>query len=131
MKMLEMVYPSWHSLKDTKPKLDKADIIKNLGIKPKDINDIVKDAQNAYKMVFEQVVLVMVQARYIIASYNFGPDFIGRLLLLDLLFNKKYKREGVDLPKIQENIIKMLEENKGSNDVISYLKSLETELIKD
>lgn len=49
--MLEMVYPSWHSLKDTKPKLDKADIIKNLGIKPKDINDIVKDAQNAYKMV--------------------------------------------------------------------------------
>lgn len=129
--MLEMVYPSWHSLKDTKPKLDKADIIKNLGIKPKDINDIVKDAQNAYKMVFEQVVLVMVQARYIIASYNFGPDFIGRLLLLDLLFNKKYKREGVDLPKIQENIIKMLEENKGSNDVISYLQSLETELSKD
>ena len=129
--MLEMVYPSWHSLKDTKPKLDKADIIKNLGIKPKDINDIVKDAQNAYKMVFEQVVLVMVQARYIVASDNVGPDFIGRLSLLDLLFNKEYKREGVDLPKIQEKIIKMLEENKGSNDVISYLQSLETELSKD
>lgn len=80
---------------------------------------------------FEQVVLVMVQARYIVASYNVGPDFIGRLLLLDLLFNKKYKREGVDLPKIQEKIIKMLEENKGSNDVISYLQSLETELSKD
>lgn len=114
-------------LLDNKAEKAEVDNIKTLGIRPKDITDISKDAQNVYKMVFEQVVLVMVQARQIIRNPDLSSDFLGRMVLLDLLYGEKSQSDESGLAELRSLVSNMLEENKGSNDIISYLQSLGTE----
>ena len=100
--------------------------LKHLNIRPKDVKDITKDAQNAYKMVFEQVLLVM---RYVRQLMMHDSATIGRMNLLSTIFDNKREFDRFDpkeLEEIQTGVLKKLEKNAGSNDVIAYLQSLES-----
>ena len=104
------------------------DIIKSnlnhLKIRPKDVDDIVKDAQNAYKMVFEQVFLVMRYVRQLMMQEQNHLAVNGRMQLLLTIFESQEKHDEEELEKIQKGVLQKLEENVGSNDVIAYLQSL-------
>lgn len=106
------------------------DIIKSnlnhLKIRPKDVDDIVKDAQNAYKMVFEQVLLVMRYVRQRMMQEQNHLAIKGRMNLLFTIFESQDEHNQEELEKIQRGVLQKLEENVGSNDVIAYLQSLES-----
>lgn len=113
---------------DSRPAEPSDDIIKSnlnhLKIRPKDVDDIVKDAQNAYKMVFEQVFLVMRYVRQLMMQDQTHLAVNGRMQLLLTIFESQEKHDEEELEKIQKGVLQKLEENVGSNDVIAYLQSL-------
>lgn len=120
---------------NSRPTEPSNDIIKSnlnhLKIRPKDVDDIVKDAQNAYKMVVEQVFLVMRYVRQLMMQEQNHLAINGRMNLLLTIFESKeeHDQEELDqeeLEKIQRGVLQKLEENVGSNDVIAYLQSLES-----
>lgn len=94
--------------------------LKDMDIRPKDINDLVKDAQNVYKWVFEQVYLVMLYVRQLC---NHKRDIAGRMELIDII-HTKYLEHQKELEGIQWEILQMLEDDCGSNDIILYLQDL-------
>lgn len=103
--------------------------LKHLNIRPKDVDDICKDAQNAYKMVFEQVLLIMRYVRCLMRDKQNSLAISGRMRLLLNIFDshEDFDHEDFDreeLEKIQKGILQNLENNVGSNDVIAYLQSL-------
>ena len=98
--------------------------LKHLNIRPKDVDDISKDAQNAYKMVFEQVLLVMRYVRQLMMQEQNHLAINGRMNLLFTIFESQNELDQEELEKIQRGVLQKLEENVGSNDVIAYLQSL-------
>lgn len=122
---------------NSRPAEPSNDIIKSnlnhLKIRPKDVDDIVKDAQNAYKMVVEQVFLVMRYVRQLMMQEQNYLAINGRMNLLLTIFEsqKELDQKELDqkeLEKIQRGVLQKLEENVGSNDVIAYLQSLGSEV---
>ena len=115
---------------NSRPTEPSNDIIKSnlnhLKIRPKDVDDIVKDAQNAYKMVVEQVFLVMRYVRQLMMQEQNHLAINGRMNLLLTIFESKEEHDQEELEKIQRGVLQKLEENVGSNDVIAYLQSLES-----
>jgi len=113
---------------DYQPSEPSIDIIKSnlkdLNIRPKDVDDIFKDAQNAYKMVFEQVLLVMRYVRCLMKDEQNSLAIGGRMRLLLNIFDSHEDFDHEELEKIQKGILQNLESNVGSNDVIAYLQSL-------
>lgn len=97
-----------------------------LKIRPKDIEDIVRDAQNTYKMVFEQVFLVMRYVRYLIEDEQNALAVRGRMNFLMTVFKRQENADDEILDNIRKNILKKLEKNVGSNDIIAYLQTLES-----
>ncbi|MGP4965111.1 hypothetical protein [Psychrobacter celer] len=97
-----------------------------LKIRPKDIEDIVRDAQNTYKMVFEQVFLVMRYVRYLIEDEQNALAVRGRMNFLMTVFKRQENADDEILDNIRKNILKKLEKDVGSNDIIAYLQTLES-----
>lgn len=98
-----------------------------LKIRPKDIEDIVRDAQNTYKMVFEQVFLVMRYVRYLIEDERNALAVRGRMKFLMTVFAEQENTDQQTLDNIRESILQKLEGNVGSNDIIAYLQTLESD----
>lgn len=102
--------------------------LKQLKIRPNDIDSIVKDAQNACKMVFEQVFLVMRYVRYMLEDKRMAQYVIGRMNFLLAVFDNYENVDQEDLDNIRSSVLKKLEENLGSNDIIAYLQSLNSDI---
>lgn len=101
--------------------------LKYLKIRPKDVDGIVKDSQNAYKMVFEQVFLLMRCIRYLITDERNTLAMKGRMRFLQTVFDSQENADHEALDVIQNNILQKLENNVGSNDMIAYLQTLESD----
>lgn len=99
----------------------------HLKIRPTDIDNIVKDAQNAYKMVFEQVFLVMRYVRYLIEDKQNALAMRGRMNFLLTVFENQKNADQETLDNIRNKILQKLENNVGSNDIIAYLQTLESD----
>lgn len=102
----------------------------SLKIWDKDLEDIVKDAQNAYKMTFEQVFLVMLYVRHLLRveeKEENSPDIEGRIKLIGTLFDGQEPKNKEGFIEVQQHVLQMLENNAGSNDVIAHLQSLKSE----
>lgn len=100
-----------------------------LGVRPKDIDSIVKETQNVTKMVFEQVFLVMLYTRQLILQPSTGSHIEDRLKLIFIVCDVIKLKLGsapnrTEHLKIRDTILQMMEDNKGSNDFIAYLHSL-------
>jgi len=100
--------------------------LKNLKIRPTDIEDIVRDAQNTYKMVFEQVFLVMRYVRYLIEDERNALAVGGRMNFLMTVFKLQENADDEILDNIRKSILQKLEQNVGSNDIIAYLQTLDS-----
>lgn len=94
------------------------------GVTAKEINELVKETQNAYKMVFEQVLLVMIYIRELLSNGQISADIANRMKLLHLLFNKEDPDD--ETQNLQKIVLDLLEEDKGSNDIIFYLQELDS-----
>lgn len=101
--------------------------LEHLKVRPKDIEDIVRDAQNTYKMVFEQVFLVMRYVRYLIEDERNALGVRGRMNFLMTVFAEQENADQQTLDNIRESILQKLEGNVGSNDIIAYLQTLESD----
>lgn len=77
------------SNEEVKADTKEENLIDIFNINSKDLNLIVKDAQNCYEMVFEQIFLMMIYVRCLIENENFGSAFISRFKLIHLLFNNR------------------------------------------
>ena len=97
-----------------------------LGVRPKDIDSIVKEIQNVTKMVFEQVFLLMLYTRQLMLHPKNGANVKARLKLIDTVFSIEDSSNRNEVSKVRSDILQMMEANKGSNDVV-----LELLLLKD
>lgn len=103
--------------------------LEHMKIRAKDVDDLVKDIQNACKMTFEQVFLLMRYAR-VLMSRKESHSLESRMRLINIIFNldKIYIHPGninrKNIEDIQNHTLQQLEENFGSNDIIAYLQSL-------
>lgn len=105
-------------------------LIDIFNINSKDLNLIVKDAQNCYEMVFEQIFLMMIYTRCLIENENFGSAFISRFKLIHLLFDNPNGEYSEETKVVQKEVVMMLDNNSGSNDIGYYLKSINSDLSK-
>ena len=81
-------------------------------------------------MVFEQIFLMMIYVRCLIENENFGSAFISRFKLIHLLFNNPNSEHSEETKVIQKEVVMMLDNNSGSNDIGYYLKSINSDLSK-
>lgn len=114
------------SVNNEKNSIDKQ--LSDFGISAKDVNDISRDAQNAYKMVFEQVLLVMIYVRLLLKNQRLSVDIANRMELIHGLFS--IEQNSDELRAIQSHVLNLLELDKGSNDIIFYLQNLNTDISK-
>ena len=118
------------SNEEVKADTKEENLIDIFNINSKDLNLIVKDAQNCYEMVFEQIFLMMIYVRCLIENENFGSAFISRFKLIHLLFNNPNSEHSEETKVIQKEVVMMLDNNSGSNDIGYYLKSINSDLSK-
>lgn len=111
--------------------------LKEIGITPQDVRLLSLDAVNTYKMVFEQVLLLMIYTRQLFieepqdryqSTDNYGEHIKQRLKLLGLLFDESEKKDEIKV--LQEDILELLEKDVGSNDIILALNEKNTDVSK-
>ena len=110
------------------PKKNVNEQLADYGITAKDTKELVKETQNAYKMIFEQVLLVMIYVRELLTNGNISADIGSRMNFLHLLFKDENPNE--ERKTLQEKILGLLESDKGSNDIIFYLQDLNSDEAK-
>lgn len=109
--------------------MNKQFVIETLGI---DVAAISKEAMSVWKLVFEQVLLLAIHARQLYTlrdSQNYHPR-MKLINILDDLSKKKVLRNDVqnDMQHKFAEILKMINENSGTNDIVKYLQNQEGEI---
>lgn len=104
-------------------------ITEKLGI---DINSISKEAMNVWKMVFEQILLLAIHARQLYGVKD-NVNYHQRLKLIHILDNLSRKNSFSaaaqdDMRNKFTDILLMINNNSGTNDIVKYLQEQTDEI---